>query len=926
MSKAPDAARPEMSSSSSSESAGRQIVPDLEVFLRQFKLDSGAGASHTRFGDSYCSYFIPVHRNGEFYAAYAAELRRRAASRSLLGGGSGAAGGGGRNIGLVERHRDAGPVVIDLDFRYKARGDDGDLRRRHDDDVVLRFVRQYVRELARWVALPAGGTEVYVLQKAGPRVDKGLVKDGVHIVLPDVVTEPLVQRLVRRRVLPRAERVFESLGLCNGVEDVVDEAVIERNGWMMFGSGKPGDQVYEIAAVLRAGVGEDGEATVEAVSAAPRPPREEAEFLALVERLSIRNKTDVSVLCADAVAAVDAERRVEGLAREHIVAQPAMLQAGESHWATCGEDELLQARQLVRLLDDGRAETYGTWMRVGWCLHNIDHRLLRDWADFSRRSAKFEEGLCERLWDHMRYDRDGLGLGSLKFWAREDSPQEFERLARGSLSGKIRAAVSATHHDVAMVVCAIFGGRYVCTSVRNNSWYEFREHRWHTCDSGFSLRRFLSADVYSRFVDEACQCGRAAQAAVRPDGDESADGEHARFASMGQKLMDVAKKLKGGAFKDSVLKECRELLYRADFESLLDGRPKIVGFEDGVYDIETHEFRPGMPEDMVQFSTRQAFAAYDPDEPIQREIERFFEQIQPVRAVREYMLKCMGSFIDGAVREERFYVWTGVGSNGKSVCIDLFERAFGDYCCKLPVSLLTQRRAASNGATSEIARLKGKRFACLQEPGNDEVLNVGLMKELTGGDRIMARSLYKEPIEFRPMFKMVMTANALPEIRADDGGTWRRMDVTDFPSRFVEEPDPTQPLDFKLDTSLLGRLDAWAPHMMALLIHYYKRYRAEGNPAPDEVRAVTQQYRKNNDVVQLFIDDHLDVSDPEAVTDSAAIHELWRDFLKQHNIANCSYTKRNDVLQAICRHVRNSRLVGANQRVRGVSIRVQGML
>ena len=111
----------------------------------------------------------------------------------------------------------------------------------------------------------------------------------------------------------------------------------------------------------------------------------------------------------------------------------------------------------------------------------------------------------------------------------------------------------------------------------------------------------------------------------------------------------------------------------------------------------------------------------------------------------------------------------------------------------MPVSLLTQKRASSNAASPELARAAGSRLLIFQEPEDNVVFNTGLMKEMSS-DTIIARMLYSDPIEIVPQWKMIMMCNALPKITSTDGGTWRRVRVVPFESKFVE--NPTKPNEF----------------------------------------------------------------------------------------------------------------------------------
>ena len=266
------------------------------------------------------------------------------------------------------------------------------------------------------------------------------------------------------------------------------------------------------------------------------------------------------------------------------------------------------------------------------------------------------------------------------------------------------------------------------------------------------------------------------------------------------------------------MKECKELFHDKKFCDKLDVHEYLIGFDNGVYDLKAESFRKGRPEDLISKSTKIEYKPYNPQDEDVRDIMDFLKGIFVIKSVREYVLKRASSFLSGSTRDETFDIFSGAGGNGKSKLMELLEECLGEYCVKLPITLLTNKRGASNAATPELARTKGARLASLQEPDTNTKLNVGLMKELTGGDKIQARALFQEPFEFKPQFKIVLCCNDKPELPPHDEGTWRRVRNTEFISKFVHEPEEDKILHLKRNEDLSEKFENWAETFLAILI------------------------------------------------------------------------------------------------------------
>jgi P4 family phage/plasmid primase-like protien len=232
-------------------------------------------------------------------------------------------------------------------------------------------------------------------------------------------------------------------------------------------------------------------------------------------------------------------------------------------------------------------------------------------------------------------------------------------------------------------------------------------------------------------------------------------------------------------------------------------------------------------------------------------------------------------------------------SNGKSKLIELFQNCMGKYAVKFPVTLLTRKRADSNACTPEMARAKGCRFGYLEEPGHKESIEIGHLKELTGGDNITARALHKAPIEFKPQFKLALLCNEIPKVPSDEEGTWRRMEVIQFGSKFCE--NPSEPNEFAIDKKLSIKLKNWVELFMALLVDvYYVKYKKNGLKVPYEVIKFTLEYQKNCDSYQDFIIENIE--DTSVDTDIITITQIYEDYKKwyEENHGNRKYAQKKE--------------------------------
>jgi phage/plasmid-associated DNA primase len=149
---------------------------------------------------------------------------------------------------------------------------------------------------------------------------------------------------------------------------------------------------------------------------------------------------------------------------------------------------------------------------------------------------------------------------------------------------------------------------------------------------------------------------------------------------------------------------------------------------------------------------------------------------------------------------------------------------------------------------------------------------------------------------------MILTCNHLPSVSAQDQGTWRRIRVVEFTSRFCENPNPDNPNEFKADHHLSEKFDLWkAPFMSWLIEFWYRRYVDEGITEPMEVLQCTLEYQKNNDVLCEFVEQELERTEDEKSEgiSFADLNESFRVWCRTHNVSGHQNLKKKEFIKSI---------------------------
>jgi len=274
--------------------------------------------------------------------------------------------------------------------------------------------------------------------------------------------------------------------------------------------------------------------------------------------------------------------------------------------------------------------------------------------------------------------------------------------------------------------------------------------------------------------------------------------------------------------------------------SQFDKPRMLLNVQNGTLDLETLHFHEFCRED---FLTKKAAVEYDPFARCPK-FEAFLDFIfDGDKDTIDFILKALGYTLTGEVGESCFFICYGLGANGKTTLIEVLMQILGPDFAR-PAKFSTFVSSKMHDPKYEIATFKGRRLITAVEPKKAGHLDEEVLKQITGGDQIMARDIYQKNVVYYPEFKLWLAMNNKPRIIGTDDGIWRRVRFIPFS---VKVPEHMKVKEFH---RVLFAQEG--PGILNRLLDGVRAWQEEGLQMSGAVARATAEFRDAQNVIQGF--------------------------------------------------------------------------
>lgn len=433
---------------------------------------------------------------------------------------------------------------------------------------------------------------------------------------------------------------------------------------------------------------------------------------------------------------------------------------------------------IEKCYNSDRATEYSTWLHMLFaiigsikCNQKINYFAHK----FSKLSNSYDYNGVENFVNNTKYTR--FTPRSLYYWAKEDNLIEYQKIMK---EYPLLSVDNFNEGQLSNLFYKLNMNNYIWCPTEER-YFSWNGKKWEKEQESL-ISNIQKGEFYDLIKMSLFDC-------ISP--------ESQQFKEIGKALKMLGRRNTA----EAIAKSCRN-----DFKQKIefDTDQNLLGFENGVIDLRTCEFREYQKSDFLTMS-----CGYDWREPTaeeQMKLDNIINSIMPSHDIKNFMMQLYATCLYGKCLQN-FIQLTGCGGNGKGIMQGVMKLVLGDYFYTGMASILT--KDVTSGATPEFANLAKKRMVVFAEPDKSTRLNNATLKILTGGDAIVGRLMRENKTEHANHLTLFLECNERPNLGTDiNEAIVRRFIDVELPNKFTtKEHEWDYKTIFPADTNLKDNLD-----------------------------------------------------------------------------------------------------------------------
>jgi len=207
---------------------------------------------------------------------------------------------------------------------------------------------------------------------------------------------------------------------------------------------------------------------------------------------------------------------------------------------------------------------------------------------------------------------------------------------------------------------------------------------------------------------------------------------------------------------------------------------RYIAFRNGILDITSGEMQPHTPEIVITNKIPWDYNPAASSTLVENTLNKISCGDMAIRALIEEMI---GYCFYRSNAYKKSFLLAGGGDNGKSTLLDAIKAVLGEN----NISALDLKELGDRFKTAEMF---GKLANIGDDIGDEFIANPAIFKKVVSGDRVNVERKGRDPFEFNPYVKILLSANDIPQIKDKTGAVVNRLIILPFNAVFTrDDPD-----------------------------------------------------------------------------------------------------------------------------------------